>query len=175
MGLTRKEVSVVFFHGGVAGLAVGAFILPARLAPHDANDPWYDDPWREAGDFCFVTINILDAWYSALNCKHERGDAMVYHLKLIGRLWLDIDETGANFACRRALILARHRVPRHVKLTRRTSAPSWMSFMPGATLACDRGVGKKVSPSGDANRAPFERILHPVPLKHYRARLTGKD
>jgi len=99
------------FHGGVAGLAVGAFILPARLAPHDANDPWYDDPWREAGDFCFVTSNVLVAWCSALNCEHERGAAAVYRVQPIGRLWLDIDESGQNCACRKARILACHREP----------------------------------------------------------------
>jgi hypothetical protein len=110
MALTRTEVSTVFYHGGVAELAVGDFILPARLAPHDANDLWYLD--LGTGDFCFVTTDLLQAWYSALNCEHERGDAMVYRVQPIGRLWIDEDEGGKNFACRKARILACHHVPR---------------------------------------------------------------
>jgi hypothetical protein len=45
------------------------------------------------------------------NCEHQRGAAAVYCVKPIGRLWLDIDKSGKNFACRKACILARHRVP----------------------------------------------------------------
>jgi hypothetical protein len=111
MVLTRKEVPTVFYHGGVAGLAVGDFILPARLAPHAANDAWYDD-LGESGDVCFVTTDILLAWICALNCEDARGDAAVYRVQPIGRLWIDEDETGRHFASRKARILACHRVPR---------------------------------------------------------------
>jgi hypothetical protein len=107
--LTRRPRAPIYYHGGVAGLAVGSFILPGLLVhPNPSEDVWY----ASADDyFCFVTIDLGQAWHSASLCAEERGDAAVYQVQPIGRLWLDIDGTGLNFACRKARILARCGIP----------------------------------------------------------------
>jgi hypothetical protein len=109
--LTRRRPSA-YFHGGVAGLPAGACIPPAGLVEADDDDTWYrpGDP-----DFCFVTTDLLQAWYSALNCEDERGASAVYRVEPIGRLWLDLDGSGINFACRQARILTAGVVPGWVR------------------------------------------------------------
>jgi len=104
----------VYYHGGVAGLAIGGFILPGLVAKPDAGR---DDVWYSLSDneFCFVTIDPLQAWCSALNFEDYRGAAEVYRVRPIGRLWLDECESGLNFGCRSALILGRYRVPPWVR------------------------------------------------------------
>ena len=106
-----RRPAAVFYHGGVAGLAVGDFVLPAGQV--DApDDLWY---WGGDPEFCFVTTDIVQAWCSALLCEAERGAGAVYRVAPVGRLWLDLCETGDNFACRRARILAQQNIPEWVR------------------------------------------------------------
>jgi hypothetical protein len=102
--LTRRRRAPIYYHGGgVAGLPVGDFIVPADEVEGVDADYWY---WAEWPGFCFITIDL-----NALLCAEERGDGAVYQVEPIGRVWLDIDRTGLNFACRKARILASRSVP----------------------------------------------------------------
>jgi hypothetical protein len=106
-----RRPPAVFFHGGVAGLAVGDSILPGlQIAP--ADDLWYcgSDP-----DFCFVTTDIVQAWHNALLCEAARGAGAVYRVDPVGRLRLDLCESGINFAVRSARILALTPIPAWVR------------------------------------------------------------
>jgi hypothetical protein len=123
MRLARAPASV-FYHGGVAGLAAGAFILPGGLVkPDSPGDDWYS---LSDNQFCFVTIDLFQAWCSALYCEDECGAAEVYRVRPIGRLWHDLDESGTNFACRRALIVGRYRVPDWVRAAWRSDQFAFM-------------------------------------------------
>ena len=110
--LTRRRPPA-YFHGGVADLAVGSFILPGLLVEgiNHRDDPWY----ATSEEFCFITTDLLQAWLSALNCEDQRGTSAVYRVEPIGRLWLDLGDSGINFACRRARILACGGVPSWVR------------------------------------------------------------
>jgi hypothetical protein len=112
-----RRPAAVFYHGGVAGLAVGDFILPAGQVDAPEGDLWY---WGGDPEFCFVTTDIIQAWHNALYCEAERGACAVYCVAPVGRLRfdkleLDICETGDNFACKRARILALQHIPEWVR------------------------------------------------------------
>lgn len=118
--ITRRPAAS-FYHGGVAGLAVGSFVLPAEQCPQrQTNDPWYMGGQLNGEWFCFVTTDITQAWHNALLCEAERGAGAVYRVDPVGRLWLDLDEFGENFACRRARILACEGIPEWVRSAYRT-------------------------------------------------------
>ena len=122
-----RRPGAVFYHGGVAGLAVGDFILPARQVGAEG-DLWY---WGGDPEFCFVTTDIIQAWHNALYCEAERGAGAVYRVAPEGRLRLDVCESGWNFACRRARILARQHIPEWVrsayKTDRRAFVDQWIA------------------------------------------------
>ena len=111
-----RRPAAVFYHGGAAGLAVGDFVLPGGQVDAES-DTWYEgtDP-----EFCFVTTDIVHAWHNALYCEAERGAGAVYRVAPVGRLQLDICETGDNFAYRRARILARQNIPAWVRSAHKT-------------------------------------------------------
>jgi hypothetical protein len=98
----------IYYHGGVAGLAVGSFILPADEVEGVEGDTWYEN--SDEPGICFVTIDLSQAWHNALLCADCRGDGAVYQVEPIGRLWLEC-EIGLNFACRKARILASCSLP----------------------------------------------------------------
>jgi hypothetical protein len=106
-----RRPGAVFYHGGVAGLAVGDLVLPGGQVDAPEDDDWY---WSDP-DFCFVTIDIIQAWHNALYCEAERGAGAVYRVAPVGRLRLDLCESGWNFACRRARILAVQNIPAWVR------------------------------------------------------------
>lgn len=98
---------MIFYHGGIAGLPIGGFILPAvEVGPPEWN---YEDEATKA----YVTTDLRVAWKFALS--HERGDGEVYLVQPIGRLELDdsYDEGKSDtvFACDKARILARSAIP----------------------------------------------------------------
>ena len=107
-----RRPGAVFYHGGVAGLAVGDFILPSGQVAAPEGDLWY---WGGDPDFCFVTTDVSHAWHNALFCEAERGAGAVYRVAPVGRLRLDLCESGWNFACKRARILARQTIPAWVR------------------------------------------------------------
>lgn len=106
--ITRRP-DATFYHGGVVGLV--DFVLPAGQVNASEGDDWYlsDDP------FCFITTDIVQAWHNALFCEAERGAGAVYRVAPVGRLWLDIDGSGYNFACKRARVLACQNIPAWVR------------------------------------------------------------
>ena len=106
----------IFYHGGIAGLAVGDFVLPGGQVDAQGNE-WY---WGGDPEFCFVTTDIVHAWHNALLCEAECGAGSVYRVAPVGRLRLDICETGYNFACRRARILALQHIPEWVRSAYKT-------------------------------------------------------
>jgi hypothetical protein len=131
-----RRPEAVFYHGGVAGLAVGDFILPGGQVGADcADDSWY---WGSDPEFCFITTDIIQAWHNALFCEAERGAGAVYRVAPVGRLRLDICETGYNFACKRARILARQNIPEWVRSAYKTD--SW-AFVEQWTAAMNIGGG----------------------------------
>jgi len=119
--LTRRP-QALYFHGGVAGLVVGSFLLPACEVEGVEDDDWY---LPLSHPFCFVTTDLLQAFHSALNCERERGSGTVYRVEPIGHLWLDEDDFGFNYACRQARILAAMHVPSWAREAFKTDAHSW--------------------------------------------------
>jgi hypothetical protein len=116
-----RRPAAVFYHGGVAGLAGGDFVLPGGQV--GTGDIWY---WGSDAEFCFVTTDIIQAWHNALFCETERGAGAVYRVAPVGRLRLDICETGYNFACKRARILARQNIPEWVLLAYKTDTRAFV-------------------------------------------------
>jgi hypothetical protein len=57
----------------------------------------------------------MQAWHNALFCEAECGAGAVYRVAPVGRLRLDICESGYNFACKRARILAQQHIPEWVR------------------------------------------------------------
>jgi hypothetical protein len=94
-----------YYHGGIAGLPVGSFILPSAKGSPCPPD------WIDLDDFCYVTTSLLLACWCALNCEDEGGTSEVYRVKPWGRLQLDLCESGQCFAVKKARILARSPVP----------------------------------------------------------------
>jgi hypothetical protein len=93
---------MIFYHGGVAGLPIGGFILPA--AEIGAVDPDY----LEIASRAYVTTDLWIAWERA---RYVDGGGCVYVVQPIGRIELDdtFDDGASDtvFACDRALILSR--------------------------------------------------------------------
>ncbi|OLB71554.1 MAG: hypothetical protein AUI16_23090 [Alphaproteobacteria bacterium 13_2_20CM_2_64_7] len=54
-----RRPGAVFYHGGVAGLAIGDFVLPGGQVGAEG-DTWY---WGGDPEFCFVTTDIIQAWH----------------------------------------------------------------------------------------------------------------
>ena len=71
-----RRPGAIFYHGGVAGLAVGDFVLPGGQVGAQGND-WY---WGGDPEFCFVTTDIVHAWHNALLCEAECGAGAVYRV-----------------------------------------------------------------------------------------------
>ena len=84
----------------MAGLVVGSFILPAIEVEGVENDAWY---FGDGLPFCFVTVDLLQAWHNTCLCEQARGAGMVYRVEPIGPLRSD-NGSRVNFACRRARI-----------------------------------------------------------------------
>ena len=106
-----RRPKATFYHGGVAGLAIGGFILPGgQVRPDHAG--WY---CFSEDHFCFVTTDIVQGWHNALLCESVMGAGAVYRVDPVGRLRLDLCETGENFACKRARILACENIPQWVR------------------------------------------------------------
>jgi hypothetical protein len=118
-----RRPGAVFYHGGVAGLAVGDFILPAGQVDAPEGDLRY---WGSDPEFCFVTTDIVQAWHNALFCEAERGAGAVYRVTPVGRLRLDICETGWNFACKQARILALQNIPEWVRSAYKTDTRAFV-------------------------------------------------
>jgi hypothetical protein len=53
-----RRPAAIFYHGGVAGLAVGDFILPGGQVDAPEGDLWY---WGSDPEFCFVTTDIMQS------------------------------------------------------------------------------------------------------------------
>ena len=110
-----RRPKAIFYHGGVAGVAVGGSILPSlqvKSVAEAREDPWY----CSADDrFCFITTDIIQAWHNALVYEEALGAGAVYRVEPVGRLHLDICKSGRNFACVRAVILARGGIPAWVR------------------------------------------------------------
>jgi hypothetical protein len=89
------------FHGGVAGLEIGGFILPP------------DETGRAGSGWShrvYLTTDLLQAVFAA---RLVRG--LVYLVRPIGRLGPDDDGTcGPHYTARRALILNRAPLPQKV-------------------------------------------------------------
>jgi hypothetical protein len=89
----------IFFHGGVAGLKVGGFILPPR-------ETGQGHPY-ESDDRVYMTTDLVQA----VNCAMITN-GRVYHVEPVGRLGPDDDgHFGPDYTARRAVILAHATVP----------------------------------------------------------------
>src|SRR5436190_1770559 len=111
----RKAVVTApkFYHGGVAGLPVGDFILPAcELEPNH----WHED---DSQPLAFVTTDLLYARQAALDCEDHNGAAMVYRVQPIGQLWPDQCQSGATFGCRKPGSSPAAPCPRGVRAARK--------------------------------------------------------
>jgi hypothetical protein len=89
---------LTLFHGGVAGLEIGGFILPPEETGRSGSG------WSHR---VYMTTDLLQAVFAA---RLERG--LVYLVRPIGRLGPDDDGTcSPHFTARRALILNRAPLP----------------------------------------------------------------
>lgn len=102
--------SVIYYHGGVPGLARGQRVLSARLAgvrstascgAHGVCDP----------ERVYVTTDRAAAVMFA--SMHPSGRGRVYRVEPLGRLEPDPDcsAQGLSFSCDAALVVERLRVP----------------------------------------------------------------
>ena len=68
-----RRPKAIFYHGGVAGVAVGGSILPSlqvKSVAEAREDPWY----CSADDrFCSITTDIIQAWHNALVYEEALG------------------------------------------------------------------------------------------------------